>query len=161
MARVRRTTLFLGILSMGGLGACHRAKAYDTRVEIARVTTAISDQNGRALTTDVELSYPDCPGNQVEVIRGGEAFSSCVSKLATGTKVPARVEHRWDPDGHYRWDVLQIADCKRPPDPNDDESFATVRECEDWKVNGVTVGFQCRLSPKKELLDKCPWFARH
>jgi hypothetical protein len=156
-----RVALLTTLLSLGLVAGCHRPKGYETQVQITRVTAAIRDENGRALATDVELSYPDCPGTQVEVVRGGEQFSSCVSKLAVGTKVPAHVERTWDPEGHYRWDVLQVADCKRPPDPNDDESFATVRECEDWKVNGATVGFQCQLSPKKELLAKCPWFARH
>lgn len=140
--------------------SCHRAKTYESTVEVTRISVARTDQNGRATLTDVELSYVDCPGTQLENVRGGEEFSSCISKLAVGTRVPVKVEHRWSSEGFYTWDVHQVADCKRPPDPNDEASFATVRECEEWKANGVVVGFECQISPKKALLQKCPWFAR-
>ena len=140
--------------------ACHRSKTYESTVEVTRLSVARADQNGRATLTDLEISYVDCPGTQVEVVRGGEEFSASVSKLAVGAKIPVKVEHHWDAEGHYVWDVYQVADCKRPRDPNDEASFATVRECEEWKANGVVVGFECQISPKKALLDKCPWFAR-
>lgn len=153
--------LFLAVVALGGVGGCHKAKHYDANVEITRVSVVRRDENGRALTTDVEFSYVECPGTQIETIRGDEAFSACVSKHPVGAKVPVKVEHHWDPDGQYTWDVHQIADCKRTPDPNDEASFAVVRECQDLKVNGASVGFECQITPKKELLAKCPWFGKH
>jgi len=151
----------MALVSLGGLVGCHKAKHYDTNVEITRISVVRRDENGRALTTDFEFSYFECPGSQVETVRGGEEFSTCVSKLAVGAKVPAKIDHHWDPEGKMVWDVLQIADCKRTPDSNDEASFAMVRECADWKVNGATVGFECQITPKKELLAKCPWFGHH
>lgn len=152
---------FMAFIALGSLAGCHKSKTYQPNVEITRISVVRKDQNGRALTTDFEFSYFECPGTQIEVIRGGEEFSSCVSKLAVGAKIPIKLEHHWDPEGRMVWDVFQVADCKRPPDPNDEASYAMVRECADWKVNGATVGFECQIIPKKELLAKCPWFAHH
>ncbi|MBS2012042.1 MAG: hypothetical protein JST00_04095 [Deltaproteobacteria bacterium] len=151
----------MAFLSLAGLAGCHKSKKYDANVEVTRISVVRRDENGRALTTDFEFSYFECPGTQIETIRGGEEFSACVSKLAVGAKVPVKIEHHWDPEGHMVWEVYQVGDCKRPPDPNDEASYAMVRECNDWKVNGATVGFECQIAPKKELLQKCPWFSKH
>jgi hypothetical protein len=45
-------------------------------------------------------------------------------------------------------------------DPEDEASFAMVRECADWKVNDQRVGFQCKYVPDKGLIEKCPWFRK-
>jgi hypothetical protein len=158
--RIAGSALFL-VVVLGSVG-CHKAKKYDATVEVTRISVVRRDANARALTTDLEFSYFECPGTQIETVRGGEEFSKCVSKLAVGAKVPVKVDHRYsDAQGHWVWEVHQIADCTRPVDPNDEASFALVRECEDWTVNGAKVGFQCDIKPKKELIKKCPWFARH
>jgi hypothetical protein len=151
----------MAFVAFGALAGCHKAKKYDANVEVTRISVVRKDENGRALTTDFEFSYFECPGAQSETIRGGEEFSACVSKIAVGSKVPIKLEHHWDPEGRMVWDVFQVADCKRPPDPNDEASYAMVRECADWKVNGATVGFECQIIPKKDLIQKCPWFAHH
>ena len=74
----------MAVVSLGGLVGCHKAKHYDTNVEITRISVVRRDQNGRSLTTDLEFSYFECPGTQVETVRGGEEFATCVSKLAVG-----------------------------------------------------------------------------
>ena len=157
--RTSGSVVFLTLLV--AIVGCHKPHKYEANVEISRVSVVRRDANGRALTTDVEFSYFECPGTQVENVRGGEEFSKCISKLPVGAKVSVKLEHRWTDEGHYVWEVNQLADCPRLPDPNDEASFATVRECEDWTVNGATVGFECQIKPKKELLKKCPWFAKH
>jgi len=162
MSHVQRICSVLAVAVLLPLAVgCHRSRSYDVKVDITRVSVVRRDENHRALTTDVEFSYGDCPGTQIETIRGGEEFSGCISKYPVGAKVPLHLVHRWTHEGHYSWEVDQLGDCKRPPDPNDEASFALVRECEDWKVNGATVGFQCQIAPKKALIDKCPWFAKH
>ncbi len=153
--------LGLSVLAVGALTGCHKGKTFDANVEITRISPVRKDENGRTLVTDVEFDYKECPGEQIENIRGGEEFSQCIAKHAVGKNVPIKIDYHWDPEGHYTWDVLQIADCKRVKDENDEASFATIRECEDSKENGVTVGFECQIAPKKELLKKCPWFAPH
>ena len=72
-----------------------------------------------------------------------------------------KLEHHWDPEGFYDYDVFEVQGCPRPPDPNDEASYKMVRECADWNVNGTRVGFQCNYTNKKELNKKCPWFQKH
>ena len=45
-------------------------------------------------------------------------------------------------------------------DPRDARSYEVVQECSDVVVNGLKAGFHCDRKPNRELLDKCPWFAR-
>lgn len=144
-----------------GLVACHRPKHYDATVEVSRIATVRKDDAGKPATIDFEYSFLECPGTQIEVIRGDAAFAACVSKYKVGDKVPLGIDHEWDDEGHWTWVVRRVGDCPRVPDANDEASFALVRECEDWTVNGTRVGFQCRYVPEKKLVDKCPWFRRH
>jgi hypothetical protein len=143
------------------LTGCQRPKHYEANVEVTRVSPVRKDEGGTVLTTDFEFSFFECPGTQIEVIRGGKDFSACVSKFKVGDKVKVKLEHHWDPEGHYDYDVYEVQGCPRPPDPNDEASFKMVRECSDWTVNGARVGFQCNYTNKKELNKKCPWFRRH
>ena len=59
----------------------------------------------------------------------------------------------------FPWPIM-LAQCKRVIDPNDEASYAMIRECDDWNVNGQKVGFQCKYAPEKKLIEKCPWFRR-
>ena len=147
-------------ITLGSTG-CHKPHTYQATVEITRASVVRRDENGRALTTDIEFSYIECPGTQIETVRGGQEFATCVSKHPIGAKVPVKLDHKWDPEGHYAYEVTEVGGCARPPDPNDEASFATIRECEDLKENGAVVGFDCQIAPKKELLKKCPWFGHH
>jgi len=146
------------VLAALPLVACHKAKHYDASVEVTRVAAIRKDEQGNPITTDVEFSFFECPGTQIEVIRGGKEFSDCVKQLKVGDKVKIKLEHKWDPEGHYDYDVYEVQGCKRPPDPNDEASYKMVRDCRDWNVNGARVGFQCNYTDKKELNKKCPWF---
>lgn len=142
------------------VAACHRTTHHEANVEITRISTVRKDPAGKALTTDVELSFTECPGTQIEVIRGGAEFAECIAKRKVGDKVKVAIEHAWTSEGTYHWTVQRLDDCVRQPDPADEASFAMVRECEDWSVNGTRVGFQCRYVPERRLLDACPWFRR-
>lgn len=144
------------------LVGCHeRPKDYQTQVQITRKTVVKRDEQKRALTGDVEFSYFDCPGDQVEVVRGGKDFYACMEKYEVGAKVPVRMTWSWNREGHYQWSVYEVGGCARPPDPLDEASFQMVQECEELFVNGASVGFRCNRVPQKALLDKCPWFRRH
>lgn len=158
---VRRIVTALCVLVCVLLVGCHKTKRYESSVEVTRVAPVRKDQNGKALTLDFEFSFVDCPGTQIEVIRGDAAFAECVQKYKVGERVKLAIDHLWVDEGHYDWVVRRVGDCERIPDPNDEASYAMVRECDDWLVNGQRVGFQCRYIPEKKLVDKCPWFRRH
>jgi hypothetical protein len=143
------------------LVGCHRSKQYEAQVEVTRLTAIRKDEQGNPLTADLEISYVECPGTQIEVLRGGKDFASCIAqKMKVGDKVKVKLEHHWDSEGHYDYDVYEVQGCPRPPDPNDEASYKMVRECNDWNVNGTRVGFQCNYQDKKDLNKKCPWFMK-
>lgn len=151
----------LRIAVLLALAACRKPVKYEADVEITRLTSIRKDETGATLTTDAELSYVDCPGTQVEVIRGGRDFSSCMAKYKVGDKVKVRLEHHPNAEGFMSYDVYEVNGCPRPPDPNDEASYKMIRDCADWNVNGARVGFQCQFTNKKELVKKCPWFRVH
>jgi hypothetical protein len=140
--------------------ACHRRSHHETNVEVTRVAPVRKDETGKPITLDFEVSYVECPGTQIEVIRGDAAFAACVGKFKVGEKVRIGIDHEWAEEGHYKWTIRSVGDCTRVPDPNDEASYAMVRECDDWNINGTRVGFQCKYLPEKKLIDKCPWFRR-
>lgn len=141
--------------------SCHRSKSYDAEVEVSRISVVRKDDSGKPATTDFEFSYVNCPGTQVETVRGDGKFSACVARYSVGQKVKVQLVHQWSDEGHYVSVVQKVGDCDRTVDPNDEASFTLLRECEDWEVNGARVGFQCSMKPEKGLLAKCPWFRRH
>lgn len=147
-------------LTILALACSKKTKWYDTQVAITRVDAVRKDAQGKARDVDVEFTYPDCPGEQVEIIRGDAAFAQCLSKYKVGDKVPVRIEYHWLEEGYWDWDIHEMGGCKRPPDPEDTASFDTVQECEPITVNGVEEGFVCNRLPQKALLAKCPWFGR-
>jgi hypothetical protein len=139
---------------------CHRPKEFEANVEITRTAIIRKDESGVPLTSDAEFSYVECPGTQIEVIRGGKEFSECLKKYKVGDKVKVKMTYAWDAEGFWDYDVHDLGDCKRPPDPNDEASYKMVRDCSDWNVNGTRVGFQCKYTDKVELNKKCPWFKK-
>jgi len=142
------------------VAACHRPKHYEADVEVTRIVPVRKDETGKPLTLDLEVSYVECPGSQPEVLRGGAEFAACVTKYKVGDKVKIAVDHERSDEGHYKWTIRKVGDCTREPDPNDEASYAMVRECDDWSVNGTRAGFQCKHSPEQKLIDKCPRFRR-
>jgi hypothetical protein len=157
----RIITLALLAVFLVLLAGCKRDKWYDAKVELTRVQNIRQDATGKPTDMDVELSWFECPGTQIEVIRGDAAFAECMKKYKVGDKVPVRVQYHWDSHGFWDWDIHEMGGCKRPPDPEDLSSFDTVQECEPIIVNGVSEGFHCNRIPQKELLKKCPWFGRN
>jgi len=159
-----RGSIHVGLTLIGALilaTGCHRSKAYNASVEVTRVSVVRRDDGGKPLTTDFEFSYAECPGTQIETVRGDAAFSACVARYSVGQKIPVSLEHHWTDEGHYVWTVHKLGDCDRTLDPADEASFTVLRECEDWRVNGAKVGFQCDLQAEKKLVQQCPWFRRH
>jgi hypothetical protein len=141
--------------------SCHRSKSYESEVEVTRISVVRKDEAGKPATTDFEFSYTACPGTQIETVRGDAKFAQCVARYSVGQKIKLKLEHHWSDEGHYVWTVHKVGDCDRTVDPADEASFAMLRECEDWEVNGARVGFQCSLKAERKLVDKCPWFRRH
>lgn len=158
--RVLLVRVAAGAMVLGLVAACHRSKSYEATVEVTRIAAVRKDEAGAPLTLDLEISYSECPGTQMEVVRGGPEFAACVGKFKVGDKLKVAIDHQWAAEGHYKWVVRRIGDCTRVPDPNDEASYAMVRECDDWTVNGTRVGFQCKYVPEQKLVDKCPWFRR-
>lgn len=150
--------LACGVLS---LGCKAKSKWYDSKVKLTRIQNIRADANGKPTDADLEFTWDECPGTQIEVIRGDAAFAECMKKYKVGELVPVKVEYHKDPKGGMDWDVHQFGDCKRVPDEKDLSSFDTVQECEPIVVNGVKEGFHCDRIPNKELKKKCPWFARN
>jgi hypothetical protein len=151
--------LVVGALVLAFGTACRRSKHYETNVEVTRIAAVRKDASDKPVTLDFEIAYSDCPGTEVEVIRGDADFAECVSKFKVGDNVKVGIDHEWA-GGHYKWTVRTVGDCSRIPDRGDEASYAMVRECDDWNVNGTRVGFQCKHIPEKKLVDKCPWFQR-
>lgn len=158
MARRWVVSLLLVCAFVGS--ACHRTTQHEANVEVTRSHSTRKDEAGKPLTVDFEFSYVECPGSQIEVIRGDAKFAECTSKYKVGDRVKVAIEHKWGDEGVYKWTVTKVGDCVRVPDPDDEASFAMVRECNDWQVNGTRVGFQCKYAPEKNLIDKCPWFRK-
>jgi hypothetical protein len=158
---MRAALLMLAISAVMVAAGCHdKPRDYTAQVRLTRIDPVRKDPAGRPLTLDVQMSYDDCPGTQIEVIRGGADFAACFAKHTVGQRVPAKIHWYFHQDGTYHWEVHALGGCARPPDPNDEASFEDVRECADLVVNGVAVGFRCNELPQKHLLDKCPWFRR-
>lgn len=156
-----RTLLgLLAALSLAGAACGPEEKWYTSEVEITRLDVVRRNEAGKALTTDVEVSYEQCPGTQTEVLRGGEAFGACVAKHKVGDRLQAKIRHAMGPFGYFESKIHRLGNCERPPDPNDEASFTVVRDCEDWTVAGTKSGFRCFYLDKHKLNEACPWFRR-
>jgi hypothetical protein len=137
---------------------CHRPKSHEANVEVTRVQAVRKDEAGGP-HAGLRV-HTECPGTQIEVVRGDAKFSACTGKYKVGDKVKVSIQHVWSDQDVYQWTVTKVGDCERVSDAADEASYALVRECDDWEVNGARVGFQCKYTPEKKLIDKCPWFKR-
>jgi hypothetical protein len=144
-----------GVVVVTGCG--QKEQTFQTNVQIAR-TQVVKSSGGKWI--DVELEYPDCPGEQREIFQANAAFADCLAKYKVGDKVPATILYVRLSDGHFDSEVEKIGDCTRKRDVHDERSYEIVHECHDLVVNGVQVGFRCDRKPTPELLAKCPWFKR-
>jgi hypothetical protein len=149
------------VLLLPLLASCgSRPREYNANVKIVRLEIIRKDDQGTPLTTDVEMSFEECPGEQRKTIRGDRSFSECILRHKADEMVPIKIAHHADEHGEMRADITDIAGCFHRNDPNEAASFEVVQVCSDMIVNSVKVGFHCDRKPSKELLDKCPWFRR-
>jgi hypothetical protein len=153
---------FAVLLLLVATPACNKARFYDSRVKINRISPIRIADDGKPLDVDVEFDWYQCPGTQIEIIRGTAAFGECMKQYRAGDDVKVRLEYHWESrKAVWDWDVNEMGGCLRPPDDDDLSSFDTVQECEPIVANGVQEGFTCNRIPQRALLAKCPWFARH
>jgi hypothetical protein len=158
-----RTFLFLSLLvaAAPALAGCHSSsRTFDANVRIKRIETVHSDDKGKPISTDVDMVWHECPGDQRQTMRSGREFSSCIHKYKTDDVVPAKVVWEWDEHGHYDHHVVELGGCKAPPVDDDDSSFDSIAECVPSIQHDAVVGFHCDRLPEGELAQKCPWFKR-
>jgi hypothetical protein len=142
-------------------GCSKKHATYRTNVELRRIDVVGTDASGKPAQLDVEFGYSDCPGNQVEVLRGATEFAACMAGKKVGEKVPVVIDWHWTDEGRYDWDVTEMGGCARPPGEDDEASFDTVQECTPLLAHGAPTGFRCNRLPQASLIAKCPWFQRH
>lgn len=141
--------------------ACKADKYYTTKVEINRIEILKYDSQKNPLILDVEISYPECPGKQIEIFRGNKEFAKCIlENYKLHDQMNAEIHWYWNTLGYYQWDVVKLGNCQRWKDPLDEFSYEMIEQCEDFIVYGVRVGFVCKRIPTEELLKVCPWFRR-
>jgi hypothetical protein len=145
-------------LLLGGCGK--KERIYESVVQLARYDVAEQDDKGNPTLVDAELEWDPCPGDQFETIRGGPEFAACMAKHKVGEMLPVVVKWSWDERGFFRWDVLKVAECDRPPQEGDVASFEKIQECNEIKSHGVVTGFTCNRKPYAELIKICPWMRR-
>jgi len=153
--------LALVVFAMPFVCCTKEARSYTTRVTLKSTEVVSWDDSGKPRIVEVTVEYPDCPGDQLETLQGNAAFSKCALAYKAGETIPATVE--WAPTDydHYDSEITKLGDCPRPRDPHDPRSYEVVQVCSDVMVNGLKAGFHCDRKPTKELLEKCPWFARN
>jgi hypothetical protein len=150
------------LVMLATLPACNKTRHYDATVKLNRVAAIRTTDDGKPLDVDVELDWFQCPGTQIEIIRGSAEFAECMKKYKVGDEVKVAIDYHYESrKGAWDWDIVEMGGCKRPADDDDLSSFDTVQECEPIIANGVNEGFTCNRIPQKALLAKCPWFARH
>jgi hypothetical protein len=159
---MRHLTFAIVVLLAGVVGAgCGKSqRTFESKVSLEHMQVVHSDTNGVPQALEVEVEYPDCPGDQVETLQVNAEFAKCMGKYKVGDVVPATIRYEAMPDGHYDSEIERLGDCVRHRDPRDKRSYEAVEVCSDVVINGVVAGFHCDRKPSAELLAKCPWFVR-
>lgn len=136
-------------------------KVFEANLGLNLIKVIKKDAEKKPLVLDVEVTYPDCPGHQIEILRGNRDFANCIlENYKVGDTVTGSIRWKWDTLGFYRWQIERIGKCERWVDPQDEFSYEMVEECEDYIVYGSKVGFVCKRIPTANLIAKCPWFRR-
>jgi hypothetical protein len=167
--RVRRSKRVVPVRLVGlclvlvTASACRETgKRYDTRVEIVSART-MGGQQGKAPPSliELEMTFPDCPGEVRRVVRGDKALAACAGGIKKGDTLPATMEFGYDAEReNYRAELVKLGPCEVKLDPKDDANFESVQVCKDLMASGVTVGVRCEKKREGELLAKCPWLRR-
>lgn len=152
--------LAVGLFGLGG-SSCNDPKTFDATIEIVQVQRFGSEAKGTSVM-DLELRYPDCPGEARRVIRTDKKFAECIGKPKAGDKLPAKIRSAWSSErGAWRSEVTKIGDCDLKVDPKEEANYETVQVCTDIASTGATVGVHCDRTRPKELIAKCPWLRRN
>jgi hypothetical protein len=134
---------------------------YESTIELNRLEVVSYDKSNKPLTMDVEITYPECPGDQIEIIRGDKKFTDCIlANFKKHDRATASILWQWNELGFYDWEVNKIGPCERKVDKDDEVSYDMIEECEDYVVYGNNVGFRCKRIATSDLIKKCPWFRR-
>lgn len=155
---MRRVILLLALALVSCEG---KPKFFDTKVTLKSVEIVARDgKTNEPQIIEINVEYPDCPGEQLETLQGNALFTKCALQYKVGETLSANIE--WGPTdyGHYDSEIVKLGDCARQRDPRDARSYEVVQTCADVVVNGNKAGFHCDRKPTKDLLQKCPWFAR-
>ena len=128
--------------------------------QLIRRDVVEADEKGEPQLLDVELEWDPCPGDQFQVVRGGKDFAKCMSRYPVGEMLPVRVVHWWDNRGYFRWDVYQVGECSRTPEPEAEGSYEKSQECSNKDNYGQVSGFECSRRPFRKLVSVCPWMSR-
>ena len=142
--------------------ACAKAeRRFESVCQIVRSNVVEKDDKDRAEVVDVELEWDPCPGDQFQMVRGGQDFAACMQRYEVGSFVPVLVKQWWDDRGYYTWDVYKVGDCSRTIEPGAEGSYEKSQDCSDTKMYGATTGFFCSRRPFEKLLSVCSWMARN
>lgn len=142
------------------LAGCASERRYESACQIVSKYVVEQDDKGEPTQVDVEMEWDPCPGDQVQMVRGGADFAKCMAKWNPGDYVPVKVVHFFDSRGYWDWDLYEIGGCARPIESGSYGSYAKSRECSDAKTHGHPYGFDCALLPEKRLGGICPWMKR-
>jgi hypothetical protein len=153
-------SLVLASLALAGCG--HPERRYESVCQVTRMNVVETGDKDVTQQLDLELEWDPCPGDQVQIVRGGEEFAACIAKKGTkpGDMVPVKVLHFWDTRGFFRWDIDEVDGCARPIQPDVEGSYEKSQECQETKGHGRVDGFACNRRPFKRLVSICPWMAR-
>jgi len=155
-----RVIVLVAALGALGVGCRRPATRFESAVRLVSKTPVQHGPDGAVTLTDYELEWDPCPGDQLEYVRGGRAFSACMAKYDQGDYLPVEVVHYWDTHGFYRWDVYRVGDCTRDVEPDSEGTFDKSQHCTTHKMYGEASGFDCDRTAPPKLVAVCPWLAR-
>lgn len=151
----------LAALSLLLLGSCReKERHFESVCQIIRLDVLGTTDNGQPNQIEVELEWDPCPGEQYQVIRGGQDFAACMARFHVGDMTSVGVVQRWDEHGYYTWDIHRVGECRRDPNGGSDGSYEKSQECNDVKLQGAPYGFRCSKRPEDKLVRVCPWMKR-
>ena len=151
---------FTLIALMSCVACSPKDKKYETVMQVVSSKVVEREADGGAAIVDVELEYDPCPGDQVQVVRGGGEFARCAEKLAAGDYLTAHIVYHWDERGYFTWDAAKIGECDHEIDWESEGSYEKSQECNDIEVYGRKLGFKCSRRPFKKLVETCPFLKR-
>jgi hypothetical protein len=155
--------LCLGGLALATASGCKdKPKRFDTRVEIVSARTMGGGQGkGAPSLIELEMTFPDCPGEVRRLVRGDKALAACAGGIKKGETLPATMELSYDAEReNYRGDLVKLGPCDVKLDPKDDANYESFQVCKDVMASGVAVGIRCDKKREGDLIAKCPWLKR-